>query len=255
MTNSAPARNPLIVSDALHAPTRAARRFLPAIALAAGLIAFFAFGFHRYVSLDALRDHRVTLDALVKAHLFLAGGLFTLVYAVATAISVPGALFLTIAGGLLFGTVLGTALTVLGATAGATILFTAARSTFGSALRGRAGGWVDRMAEGFRGNAFSYLLVLRLVPLVPFFVVNLVPAFLGVPLRTYIIATFIGIIPGAFVYASVGAGFGDVLGMEGSFSPSSVLTPKVVTALCGLAFLSLLPVAYKQIKGRFDSRS
>jgi uncharacterized membrane protein YdjX (TVP38/TMEM64 family) len=223
--------------------------------LAAGLVAFFAFGFHRYVSLDTLREHRVELDALVMAHLFLAGGLFIFLYAVVTAISVPGALFLTIAGGLLFGSVLGTALTVLGATAGATILFTAARSTFGSALRGRAGGWVERMAEGFRGNAFSYLLVLRLVPLVPFFVVNLVPAFLGVPLRTYVVATLIGITPGALVYANVGAGFGDILSMEGPFSPSNVLTPKVVAALCGLAALSLLPVAYKQLKGRLGRSS
>jgi uncharacterized membrane protein YdjX (TVP38/TMEM64 family) len=233
----------------------AERRFLPATALAAGLVAFFAFGLHHYLSLDTLRDHRAELEALVVDHLFLAGGLFTLVYAVVTAVSIPGALFLTIAGGLLFGTALGTGLTVLGATVGATILFVIARSTLGSALRGRAGGWVDRMAAGFRSNAFSYLLVLRLVPLVPFFVVNLVPAFLGVPLRTYVIATFIGIIPGAFVYANVGAGFGAILSMDGPFSPSSVLTPKVVTALCGLAALSLLPVAYQQLKGRFGKSS
>jgi uncharacterized membrane protein YdjX (TVP38/TMEM64 family) len=207
-------------------------------------------GLNRYVSLDALREHRAGLDAFVAAHAILAGGLFILAYAAATALSIPGALLLTITGGLLFGTALGTALTVLGATGGATVLFLAARSTLGDALRGRAGGWVERMAVGFQGDAFSYLLVLRLVPVVPFFVVNLVPAFLGVPLRTYIVATLIGIVPGAFVYASVGAGLGDVLAMGGSFSLSGVLTPKIVIALVGLAVLSLVPVAYKRIKGR-----
>jgi uncharacterized membrane protein YdjX (TVP38/TMEM64 family) len=257
MTTPTPARSPPIVSETLHARTqfRTAGRLLPAIALAAGLVAFFALGLHNYVSLDTLRDHRMELEAFVTGHLFLAGGLFTLIYAIATAISIPGALFLTIAGGLLFGTVLGTALTVLGATVGATILFITARSTFGGALRGRVGSWAERMAEGFRGNAFNYLLVLRLVPLVPFFVVNLVPAFLGVPLRTYVVATLIGITPGALVYANVGAGFGDILSMEGPFSPSNVLTPKVVAALCGLAALSLLPVAYKQLKGRLGRSS
>ena len=138
-------------------------------------------------------------------------GCSLLVYAAVTATSVPGALLLTITGGLLFGTALGTALAVLGATTGATIIFILARSAFGDVLKGRAGAWVERMAEGFRENAFSYLLVLRLVPLVPFFVVNLVPAFLGVSLRTYVLATLLGIIPGAFVYASVGVGLRDIL--------------------------------------------
>lgn len=257
MTTPALARSPPVVAESPHgrAPLRSARRLLPALALAAGLVAFFALGLNRYVSLDALREDRAGLDAFVAAHLFLASGLFALVYALATAISIPGALFLTIAGGLLFGTVLGTALTVLGATAGATILFLVARTTLGDALRGRAGGWVERMAKGFRGDAFSYLLVLRLVPLVPFFVVNLVPAFLGVPLRTYVIATLLGIVPGAFVYASVGAGLGDILSTGGSFSPSSVLTPKVVTALVGLAVLSLIPVVYKRISGWGDAQA
>ena len=227
-----------------------AKRLLPVLALVGGLAAFFALGLNRYITLDALREHRAGLDTYVAAHAILAGGFFVLAYAAATALSIPGALFLTVAGGLLFGAVPGTALTVVGATAGATVLFLAARSTFGDALRGRAGGWVERLAEGFRGNAFSYLLVLRLVPLVPFFIVNLVPAVLGVPLRTYVVATLLGIVPGAFVYASVGAGLSDLLAMGGSFSLASVLTPKVVIALLGLAILSLVPVAYKRIKGR-----
>ncbi len=230
------------------APPRSVKRFLPALCLAAGLAAFFALGLNRYVSLEALRQHRAELDAFVAAHAIVAGGVFILAYAAATALSIPGALFLTVAGGLLFGTGPGTALTVRGATAGATILFVAARSSFGQFLRSRATGWLERLAKGFRGNAFSYLLVLRLVPIVPFFIVNLVPAFLDVPLRTYVLATLIGIVPGAFVYASVGAGLGDVLAMGGSVSLSGVLTPKVVTALVGLAILSVVPVIHKRMK-------
>ena len=252
MTTSSLARSSSAIRESPHgrAPLQRARRFLPALALAAGLAAFFALGLNRYVSLDVLREHRADFDAFVAAHAIPAGALFILAYATATALSIPGALFLTIAGGLLFGTAPGTALTVLGATAGATVLFLAARSTLGDALRSRAGAWVERMAEGFRGDAFSYLLVLRLVPVVPFFIVNLVPAFLGVPLRTYVVATLIGIVPGAFVYASVGAGLGDVLAMGGSFSLSGVLTPKVVIALVGLAVLSLVPVLYRRLKGQ-----
>ena len=236
----------LSVGASPSAPKRYATRFLPIVVLAAGVAIFFALGWNRYLSLNALSEHHAGLDAFVAAHSILAGGLFVLVYAAATATSVPGALLLTITGGLLFGTALGTALAVLGATTGATILFIVARSAIGDRLRGRAGTWVERMAEGFRRNAFSYLLVLRLLPLVPFFVVNLVPAFLGVPLRTYVVATLLGIIPGAFVYASVGVGLGDILDMGGSFSLSGVLTPNVVTALVGFAILSLAPVAYKQ---------
>ena len=235
------------------APKNYAKRFLPGLILAAGVAIFFGLGWNEYLSLDALRQHHAGLNAFVAAHSILAGGLFVLVYAAATATSIPGALLLTITGGLLFGTALGTALAVLGATTGATILFIVARSAFGDVLRSRAGTWVERMAEGFRHNAFSYLLVLRLLPLVPFFVVNLVPAFLGVRLRTYILATLLGIIPGAFVYASVGVGLGDVLGMGGSFSLAGILTPNVVTALVGFAILSLAPVAYKRIKKQRDT--
>ncbi len=155
-----------------------------------------------------------------------------------------------VAGGLLFGTWLGTALTVTGATLGATALFLVARSALGEGLRGRAGGAVERLADGFREGAFSYLLVLRLVPLFPFFVVNLAPAFLGVRPRTYVLATLIGIVPGTFVFASVGAGLGSVFARGGTFTAAGALTPQILTALVGLALLSLAPVAHKRLKAR-----
>lgn len=230
-------------------PPSLTRRLAPVAALAAGAALFFALGLQRYVSFDALREHRSELMTFVAEHAALAPAFFVALYAAATALSLPGGLVLSVTGGFLFGSVYGTGLVVVGATAGAVCVFLVARTAFGNVLRRRLnGGALERMAEGFRENAFSYLLVLRLVPLFPFFVVNLAPAFLGVSLRTYALATSIGIVPGAFVFASVGAGLGDVFDMGGTFSAAGLLTPKIMTALVGLAVLSLAPVAYKRFK-------
>ncbi|MBM3224431.1 MAG: TVP38/TMEM64 family protein, partial [Candidatus Tectomicrobia bacterium] len=151
-----------------------------------------------------------------------------------------------IAGGLLFGALWGTVLTVVSATLGATILFHLAQTALGDTLRSRAGAWLPRLEAGFKANALSYLLVLRLVPLFPFFIVNLVPALLGVPSMTFIAGTFLGIIPGSFVYTTVGAGLGSVFDAGETFSLAGVLTPQLLMALVGLAVLAMLPVAYKK---------
>jgi len=172
--------------------------------------------------------------------------LFIMAYAAATALSLPGGIVLTVTGGFLFGMWQGSAVVVVGATLGATILFLVARSAFGDVLRAKAGPWLARMEAGFKENALSYLLTLRLIPGFPFFVVNLVPAFLGVPLRAYVIATFLGIIPGTFVFASIGAGLGSIFDNMQEFSLKGALTPQVITALGGLAMLSLIPVAWKR---------
>jgi uncharacterized membrane protein YdjX (TVP38/TMEM64 family) len=157
---------------------------------------------------------------------------------------------LSITGGFLFGTVWGAVHSVLSATLGATLLFLIAKTSVGDPLRATAGPWLQKMQAGFQENALSYLLVLRLVPLFPFFVVNLVPAFLGVALSTYILGTFVGIIPGAFVYASVGAGLGSLFEAGGTFSAKGILTPQILMALIGLAVLALIPVVYKKRKRR-----
>lgn len=229
------------------------KRFTPVAVLAAGFVAFFAFGLDQYLSLEALRDHRAGLQAFVTDHAVWAVLVFMAVYTVSTALSFPGATALTVAGGFLFGSVLGTAYVVVAATLGAAIVFVVARSAVGDSLRRRAGPWLAKMQAGFQDNAFSYLLVLRLVPLFPFFVVNLVPAFLGVSLRTYVVATLVGIIPGSFVFVSVGAGLGSVLDRAGGLSLGTVLTPEIIAALLGLSVLSLLPVAYRRVKGRIDA--
>ena len=229
------------------------KRFAPVAVLAAGFAAFFVFGLDQYLSLDALRTHRAELQSFVADHAVLAALVFAAVYTASTALSFPGATALTVAGGFLFGALAGTVYVVGAATLGATIVFMVARSAVGDALRRRAGPWLAKMEAGFQENAFNYLLVLRLVPLFPFFVVNLVPAFLDVRLRTYVAATLVGIIPGSFVFISVGSGLGSVLDMPGELSLGNVLTADVVAALLGLSALSLLPVIYRRMKSRIDA--
>jgi uncharacterized membrane protein YdjX (TVP38/TMEM64 family) len=226
------------------------KRLLPLAVLVAGLLAFFAFGLDRYASFDALRQHREQLLTFVAEHGLWASLAFMAVYATAVALSLPGGTVLSLIGGFLFGAVVSTGLVVVSATLGATILFVIAKSALGDPLRAKAGPWMERLAEGFQENELSYLLFLRLVPLFPFFVVNLVPAFLGVRLRDYVLATFFGIIPGTFVYNLAGAGLGSILDSGEDFTVSSVLTPEVKLALFGLAVLALLPVVYKQLKAR-----
>jgi uncharacterized membrane protein YdjX (TVP38/TMEM64 family) len=142
---------------------------------------------------------------------------------------------------------------VVAATAGATLLFLAARSAVRDLLQPRVGPWLSKLQRGFAENELSYLLFLRLVPLFPFFVVNLVPAFLGVRLRSFVIATFLGIIPASFVFASVGAGLGSLFDAGRDCSLDSVLTPQIILALAGLALLALVPVVYKRFWARRGS--
>ena len=226
------------------------RRLLPLILLGGAIAAAFALGLDDYLTFDALRDNRMFLMQFVEEKAFVAVLLFVAIYAVSTALSLPGGAILSIAGGFLFGAVLGTLYIVVGATIGAAAVFLIARSSLGEALRARAGPFMKKMEDGFRENAFNYLLVLRLIPLFPFFIVNLVPAFLGVAFRTYVIATFIGIIPGAFVFAISGAGLGSIFDSGEEFSVSSILTPEVIAALVGLSVLSIIPVIYKKLKAR-----
>lgn len=226
------------------------RRFLPLLALAAGLGLFFALRLDRYVAVSALAEHRDALLAFVEDRPAAAGAAFVAVYALAVACSIPGAVVLTLAGGFLFGTWLATLYVVVGATLGAVGVFLAARTALGDVLRRRAGPRLARLEAGFRENAFSYLLFLRLLPLAPFWLVNLVPAFLGVPLRVFAPATLIGIIPASFVYASVGNGLGAVFAAGGTPGASVLLGADVLLPLLGLAALALAPVAYRKLKGR-----
>lgn len=225
-------------------------RLIPLGILALGLIAFFAFDLGRYMSLEALQEHRLVLKAWVDRNGTVAALVFGAVYAVMVALSVPGGLIMTVAGGFLFGAGLATVTVVISATVGATALFLAAKFALGDYLRARAGPTLQKMEVGFRENALSYLLVLRLVPVFPFWLVNLAPAFLGVSLRTYVVGTFFGIIPGTLVYALVGNGAGAVLEAGGRLDLGVIFKPEILAPIIGLAVLALVPVVYKRIKAR-----
>lgn len=225
-------------------------RLAPAALIVVGFVAFFAFDLDRFLSLEALKHNREALLAWRGDHQVLAALAFVAAYALIVALSLPGAIWMTIAGGFLFGVVGGTIYVVLAATVGATGIFLAARYALSDLLRAKAGPAVRKMEAGFAENAMSYLLVLRLVPIFPFWLVNLVPAFLGVPLRTFVIGTFFGIIPGSAVYTLVGNGLGTVLDAGGKPDLGLIFTPEILAPIIGLALLSLVPVVYKRLRRR-----
>lgn len=226
------------------------RRLWPLAVIVCGIIAFFAFGLHSYVTFDTLKENREWLTNQVAEHGALTVLAFIVVYAVVVAFSLPVAAVISISGGFLFGLWFGTLWNVIGATLGATLLFLAARTVFADFLHSKAGPWFQKVEAGFQASAFSYLLFLRLVPGFPFFVVNLVPAFLGVRLATFVTATFIGIIPGGFVYTLFGAGLGAIFDRGEEFSASQAVTPEIIAGMVGLAVLSLLPIVVKMWRAK-----
>ena len=228
-------------------------RLIPIAVLAAGLGLFFTFDMGHYLSLDALRDHRAELTGWVADNGLLATLVYMLVYAVVIAFSLPGGAIMTISGGFLFGVVPGTGFTVIGATAGAICLFLAARYAFADYLHAKAGLALHKMEAGFNNNALSYLLVLRLIPVFPFWLVNLVPALLGVRLGVYVLGTAVGIIPGTLVYALVGDGLSAVLEAGEALDMTMIFQLRFLAPLLGLAALALLPTIYKLVKARRSS--
>jgi uncharacterized membrane protein YdjX (TVP38/TMEM64 family) len=245
--------SPGIDTGSVHRSRALWVRALAVVLLFTGVAAYYLLGLNRSLTFTALREHRLSLVGLIGAHPVRSALLFATAYAAVVALSVPGGAVLTVAGGFLFGALLGTAIVVASATVGAVGLFLIAQTALGGALRGRAADAIEHMASGFRRDAFGYLLALRLVPLFPFWLVNLVPAVLGVPLRTYALATLIGIIPGTLVYATVGAGLGRVFDESREVSLSA-LTPQILVGLVGLALLSLAPAAYRRWSGRRRDR-
>jgi len=223
-------------------------------------------GWYRQLSLETLVRHRAVLDDFVEAHYVVALAAFIAVYVTAVSLSIPGGLFLTIAGGLLFGALVGGLAVVVAATTGATVIFLVARSAFSEYVLRRAGPRLGKIADGFCADAFCYLLFLRLVPAFPFFLVNLAPAVVGVRLSTFVAATALGVIPATFVFASVGAGLDSVIQAQAAmynaclaaartdcrldFDPAAALTPQLIGALVALGLLALVPVVVKRALAR-----
>jgi uncharacterized membrane protein YdjX (TVP38/TMEM64 family) len=227
------------------------RRALPLIVLVAVAVPAFLFA-AEHLGFESLRGNRDALIAFRDANPVLTAGIYALVYVAAVALSLPGGVWMTLAGGFLFGAVGATALTVVAATTGASLLFLAAKSGLGDALHARLAGQGGRMARlerALRENEVSVLLLIRLVPAVPFFVANLAPAFLGVKLRTYVWTTFLGIIPGTAVFSWLGAGLGSVLEAGGEPDLSILFTWPVLGPILGLAALSALPMVLRALRG------
>ncbi len=229
-------------------------RYAP-LAVIAVIAIIGAFALRDYLSFDALRDNREALIAFRDNNFVLTVGVFVTVYVLIVTFSLPGALVATLTGGFLFGTFFGAAVNVTAATLGATLIFLAAQFGFGDKLKARmdaSDGVVSRIKNGLDENQWSMLFFIRLVPAVPFFVANLIPAFLGVPLRRFMISTFIGIIPGSLVYSSVGAGLGEVFEKGENPNLGIIFEPHILLPILGLCALSVLPVVIKALSGKKD---
>lgn len=240
--------------DQTEPQTSALLRRLPLIAILL-VAAVGAFTLRDYLSFDTLRDNRAALLAFRDDHYVLTALGFVAAYVLIVAFSLPGATIATLTGGFLFGTVLGAAFNITAATIGATLIFLAARHGLGAQLGAKlesSKGVVKRIKDGIDANQWSMLFLIRLVPAVPFFVANLVPAFMQVPLYRFVVSTFFGIMPGAVVYTSVGAGLGAVFARGETPDLGIIFEPHILFPLLGLVALALLPILYKAVTGKKD---
>ncbi|HUN41224.1 MAG TPA: VTT domain-containing protein [Acetobacteraceae bacterium] len=222
------------------------RRVVPLALLLVALAAFWASGIAGHLDWASLSRHQAALSAWIARHQVIAPLLYAAFYAILTALSVPEAAVCTVAGGLLFGTLLGGTLAVIGATAGGIVLFLAARSAFATQRAARAGSRLARIRIELQRNGFHYLLAIRLIPLFPFWLVNLAAALAGMRLWAFSTATLLGIIPGTFVFAAIGAGVGDVLAAGDRPHLSLIFSPPILAPMVALGLLALLPVAWRK---------
>jgi uncharacterized membrane protein YdjX (TVP38/TMEM64 family) len=240
-------------SEAMPARRGHFLRFLPAALILAGFLLGYTLGWHERVSLQELAVERETLKQFVADNPVLAPMGFVVLYAVAIAFSFPIAAVLTVISGFLFGWLAGALYAIVAATAGGTTLFLASRTAFGGFLRERAGGTAKKLARGFEEDAFSYLLVLRLAPFIPFFVVSIAPALFNVRLRTFLAATLIGILPGAFSFAWLGQGLDSILiaarAAGRQVTLSELVTPEITVALLALTLVVVLATIVRKVRG------
>lgn len=242
------------MSDMSEAPKSGLAKRLPLIAILV-IAAIGAFTLRDYLTFETLRDNREALLAFRDANYLLTVAAFMLAYVVIVAFSLPGATVATLTGGFLFATFPGALFNVTAATIGAILIFLAARWGLGERLAAKmegSEGAVKKIKDGIDENQWSMLFLIRLVPAVPFFVANLVPALVGVPLNRFAISTFLGIIPGGVVYTSVGAGLGDVFARGETPNLGIIFEPQILLPILGLCALAALPIALKAIRGQKD---
>ena len=238
------------MTEHIPSPAHPLLRRLPLIAIVSvALIG--AVTLRDYLSFQALAENREALLAYRDAHYLLAVVAFILAYVGIVAFSLPGATIATLTGGFLFGVFPGALFNVTGATIGATLLFLAARWGLGERLAAKmegSDGAIKAIKGGIDENQWSVLFIIRLVPAVPFFIANLIPAFVGVPLYRFVLTTFLGIIPGAIVYTSVGAGLGEVFARGESPDLGIIFEPQILLPILGLCALAALPMLIKYFR-------
>ena len=210
--------------------------------------AFIFFDGAQYINFTTLKENRNVLIDFVSQNYFTTVFMYILLYLISTAFAIPVGTVLTITGGFLFGVYFGTLYTVIGATMGASVLYAMSDKLFNGLFRGKAQQYVEKMRQGFNDNALSYMLILRLIPIFPFVIVNVVAGFLKVRFLYFFIGTFIGIIPGTFVYSLSGSGLGSIFDSGQEFSINNILTPELIGALIAMGALSTLPIIYKKLK-------
>ncbi len=240
------------------------KRFIFPVLLIVISIAIYTSGIYKQFSYAAFLENRAELQNFVQIHYVQAILIFMAIYILSVALSIPGASFLTISGGFLFGGFIGGVITVIAATIGACIIFFAAKTALGSWLEKKCGVWIQKIGDGFRENAFSYLLSLRLIPIFPFFAVNVAPAFFNISFRTYAITTLLGIIPGTFAFSFLGVGLGSVFESQHvdylaclqtdhaadcrvAFDAASLVTTELIAGFTLLGVVALIPIMLKKM--------
>ncbi|MEQ8824330.1 MAG: TVP38/TMEM64 family protein [Filomicrobium sp.] len=245
----------------------ALKTWAPLIVIVGLMGLVFAMGWHKYLTLEQLGRNYAALSEFISANMILSILAYAALYIVVVALSLPGALALTLAGGLFFGWQIGGPVTVVAATIGATIIFLVAKTSLGETLAAKAGPAINKLREGFQENALSYLLFLRLVPAFPFFVVNLAPALLGVPLRTYVLGTLVGIIPGTMAFSFAASQLKTIIektnaehaacvaanGLAAcpySIDASTLVSKEIILAFAAIGVVALIPVIVKKWSSR-----
>jgi uncharacterized membrane protein YdjX (TVP38/TMEM64 family) len=222
-------------------------KLLPIFILVCLFIAFYYFKLYRYFTFDALKTHRdIWMNLLIK-HRFRVTLFFILGYIIFVAISLPNAIFLTLLSGFLFGPVLGTIYVVFSATIGASILFLAAKTALHDFLYQKSHKKLDKFKEGFEQHEVNYLLFLRLIPIFPFWLVNIVPAFFNVGFWTFVWTTFVGSIPGTAIYVFLGNSLNVILARGERPDLNIIFHPMIITPLIGLGVLALVPILYRKL--------
>ncbi|MFC4893120.1 TVP38/TMEM64 family protein [Pseudofrancisella aestuarii] len=220
---------------------------IPIIILVIGLIVFFILGGYKYLTLETLKQNYENLLKFTSQNLILSSMIYSICYILVVAFSIPGAAVMTLLGGFLFGIVFGSILVVSSATIGAVILFLAVKTSFGEMLKDKAKGSVEKMRKGFSDNAFNYLLVLRLVPIFPFFVINIACGVLNIKLKDFFFGTLLGIIPGSVIYVWVGTGLGYAIKQGQELNLGIIFQKEFILPILALALLSLIPVIKKKL--------